>query len=189
MRGEALASVEFGVPLPQLDGVAEAARAAEAQGYDFVAAGEHLFFTGPVGNSLVSLDPGVVSRVNPVELDPAGLLPPLAGQPLHFNVLAAPSGLTELGGRNLSFWDGMGTVTWSAVPDTETLSIIKGETSVQEAARKHGLKVSEVEDWKEKLLLGAENALRSKPKDDEALKDEQYTQSFCRYTRCQSVQN
>ena len=53
------------------------------------------------------------------------------------------------------------------------LSILKGETSVAEAARKHGLKVSEVEDWKERFLLGAENALRSRPRDDEALKDEQ----------------
>ena len=53
------------------------------------------------------------------------------------------------------------------------LSILKGETSVAEAARKHGLKVSEVEDWRERFVLGAENALRSRPRDEEALKDEQ----------------
>lgn len=53
------------------------------------------------------------------------------------------------------------------------LSILKGETSVPEAARKHGLRVAEVEDWKERFLLGAENALRSRPRDDEALKDEE----------------
>ena len=53
------------------------------------------------------------------------------------------------------------------------LSIVKGETSVAEAARKHGLKVSEIEDWKERFLLGAENALRSRPREEEALKDEQ----------------
>jgi transposase-like protein len=53
------------------------------------------------------------------------------------------------------------------------LSIMKGETSVAEAARKHGLKVSEIEDWKERFLLGAENALRSRPREEEALKDEQ----------------
>ncbi len=53
------------------------------------------------------------------------------------------------------------------------LSIIRGETSVQEAARRHGLTVAEVEDWREKFLAAAENALRSRPKDDEALKDEQ----------------
>jgi transposase-like protein len=52
------------------------------------------------------------------------------------------------------------------------MSILKGETSVQEAARKHGLTVAEIEDWKERFLLAAENALRSRPKDEEALKDE-----------------
>jgi transposase-like protein len=52
-------------------------------------------------------------------------------------------------------------------------SILKGETSVQEAARKHGLTVAEVEDWRDRFLLAAENALRARPKDDEALKDEQ----------------
>jgi transposase-like protein len=53
------------------------------------------------------------------------------------------------------------------------VSILKGETSVAEAARKHGLTVAEIEDWQERLVLGAENALRARPKDDEALKDEQ----------------
>lgn len=64
---------------------------------------------------------------------------------------------------------------WTAKRRTDALvvSILKGETSVQEAARKHGLTVAEIEDWKEKFLLGAENALRSKPRAEEALKDEQ----------------
>ncbi len=53
------------------------------------------------------------------------------------------------------------------------VSILKGETSVAEAARRHGLTVAEVEDWRDRFLLGAENALRSRPKDEEALKDEQ----------------
>jgi transposase-like protein len=53
------------------------------------------------------------------------------------------------------------------------LSILKGETSAAEAARKHGLTVAQVEEWRESFLLGAENALRSRPRDDEALKDEQ----------------
>lgn len=48
------------------------------------------------------------------------------------------------------------------------VSILKGETSVAEAARTHGLTVAEVEDWREKFLLGAENALRSRPRDEEA---------------------
>ena len=53
------------------------------------------------------------------------------------------------------------------------LSILKGETSAQAAARKHGLTVAEVEDWRDRFLLGAENARRARPKDEEALKDEQ----------------
>jgi hypothetical protein len=48
------------------------------------------------------------------------------------------------------------------------LQVVKGEIPVVEAARQHGLKVAEVEDRDEKLLLGAENALRSRPKDGEA---------------------
>ena len=53
------------------------------------------------------------------------------------------------------------------------VSILKGETSVAEAARTYGLTVAEVDDWREKFLLGAENALRSRPRDEEAVKDEQ----------------
>ena len=53
------------------------------------------------------------------------------------------------------------------------LGILRGETSVQEAARKHDLTVAEIEEWKDRYLLAAENALRSRPKDEEALKDEQ----------------
>lgn len=49
----------------------------------------------------------------------------------------------------------------------------EGRTSFAEAARQHGLTVAEVEDWREKFLPGAENALRTRPKDEEALKDEQ----------------
>ncbi len=52
------------------------------------------------------------------------------------------------------------------------VSILKGEISVAETAWTHGLTVAEVEEWREKFLLGAENALRSRPKDDEAVTDE-----------------
>ena len=51
------------------------------------------------------------------------------------------------------------------------MSILKGETSIQEAARKHGLTVAELEEWKERFLGGAENALRSRPRNVEALKE------------------
>jgi hypothetical protein len=53
------------------------------------------------------------------------------------------------------------------------LSLLKGETSIQEAARIHGITIAELEDWKERFLLAAENALRSQPKDEEALREEQ----------------
>ena len=52
------------------------------------------------------------------------------------------------------------------------MQVLKGETSTQEAARKHGRTVAEVEDWKERFLAAAENALRSRPKDEEAVKDD-----------------
>ncbi len=53
------------------------------------------------------------------------------------------------------------------------VSILKGDISSQEAARQNGLTVAEIEEWKDRFLLGAENALRTRPKDEEALKDEQ----------------
>ncbi len=56
---------------------------------------------------------------------------------------------------------------------TLVISILKGDISTQEAARQNGLTVAEIEEWKDRFLLGAENALRSRPKDDKALKDEQ----------------
>jgi hypothetical protein len=43
------------------------------------------------------------------------------------------------------------------------LTILKGETSVLEAARQQGLKVAEVGDWRDKFLPGAERAVRSRP--------------------------
>ena len=53
------------------------------------------------------------------------------------------------------------------------LRVLKGETSVAEAARQHGLRVAEVENWQDQYLRAAENGLRRRPKDEEALKDEQ----------------
>jgi hypothetical protein len=41
-------------------------------------------------------------------------------------------------------------------------SILKADTSVQEAARKDGLTVAEIEDSRDRLLLAAENALRAR---------------------------
>lgn len=55
---------------------------------------------------------------------------------------------------------------------TLVLSLEKGETSLAETARTYGLTGAEVEAWRERFLVGAENMLRSRPKDEEALKDE-----------------
>ena len=51
------------------------------------------------------------------------------------------------------------------------LTILRGETSVAQAARQHALTVAEIEEWKERFLTAAENGLRSRPLDDEAVKD------------------
>jgi hypothetical protein len=53
------------------------------------------------------------------------------------------------------------------------ISILKGEITIQEAARKNDLTIGDIESWKENFLLAGENALRSKPKDEEALREEQ----------------
>ncbi|MCW5784998.1 MAG: helix-turn-helix domain-containing protein, partial [Nitrospirales bacterium] len=54
------------------------------------------------------------------------------------------------------------------------LLILKGETSVAEAARQHGLTVRDVEDWQDQFLRVAENGLRRHPKDEEVLKEERW---------------
>ena len=60
---------------------------------------------------------------------------------------------------------------WTAKRRVEQVgSILKGETSVAEAAGKHGLTLAEVEDWGEKFLMRGENAPRSRPRDENALK-------------------
>lgn len=51
------------------------------------------------------------------------------------------------------------------------VSLLKGETTVAEAARKHGLTIAAIEAWRDAFLVGAENALRTRPRDEEALKD------------------
>ena len=44
---------------------------------------------------------------------------------------------------------------------------------MKEAARRHGLTVREIEEWKGRFLMGAENALRSRPRDELAVRDEE----------------
>ena len=55
---------------------------------------------------------------------------------------------------------------------TLVLSLLRGEASAAEGARKHGPTVAQVEEWREFLLAGAENGLRSRPRDQDGLKDE-----------------
>jgi transposase-like protein len=63
---------------------------------------------------------------------------------------------------------------WTARRRTAiVLSILKGDMAVEEVARRHGLAISEVDDWKLRLLAAAHNALRSRPRDEDALRDEQ----------------
>lgn len=51
------------------------------------------------------------------------------------------------------------------------LELLRGDCSVAEAARKHGLTVAEIEEWRDRFLSGAENALRSRPLDEDGQKD------------------
>jgi transposase len=67
------------------------------------------------------------------------------------------------------------------------VSIVKGETSIAEAAPKHGLTVAEIEDWQERFFLAAENALRAQPKDEEALKDEQRSKKLKQWASSSST--
>lgn len=53
------------------------------------------------------------------------------------------------------------------------IEILRGDTSVAEAARKHSLTVAEIDDWRDRFLSGAENALRTRPLDDEAQKEQE----------------
>jgi transposase-like protein len=53
------------------------------------------------------------------------------------------------------------------------LSVLRGETTVAETARRHGITVGEIEPSRNRFLLGAENALRGRPKDEEALREEE----------------
>jgi len=48
------------------------------------------------------------------------------------------------------------------------LDLIRGKTTTADAARQHGLTVSELEQWKEDFLSQGTEALRSHPRDREA---------------------
>lgn len=63
---------------------------------------------------------------------------------------------------------------WTAKRRTAlVLEILRGQTTVQEASRQHGLKVSEIQHWRDEFLSAGENALRSKPREEQARKEEE----------------
>ena len=65
---------------------------------------------------------------------------------------------------------------WTAKRRTALiLEIVRGDTTVAEAARTYGLTVGEIEEWRDRFLAGAENALRSRPLDEDAQKDHEVT--------------
>jgi hypothetical protein len=56
------------------------------------------------------------------------------------------------------------------------LSLLKGETTAAAAAQRHGLKIADVEEWCDRFLLGAENALRPRSKEDKTLHEKEIKQ-------------
>jgi hypothetical protein len=56
------------------------------------------------------------------------------------------------------------------------LRSVRGETSGAAAARKQARTVAEIEEWQERVLAAAENALRARPKEEDARTDEQSKQ-------------
>jgi hypothetical protein len=49
-----------------------------------------------------------------------------------------------------------------SVVEALVISLLKGEATAAEAARRHGLKLAEVEDWRDRFLFGAgERAARA----------------------------
>jgi transposase-like protein len=53
------------------------------------------------------------------------------------------------------------------------LRVLKGEITVEEGARQHRLAAAEISEWRDRMLAAAHNALRSRPRDTDAIKDEQ----------------
>jgi transposase-like protein len=55
------------------------------------------------------------------------------------------------------------------------IDLLRGEVSLAEAARTHGLTIAELEEWRDRFLAGAENALRSRPADEEVQPNREIT--------------
>lgn len=57
---------------------------------------------------------------------------------------------------------------------THVFSIPRDKFSVQEAARRHGLKVAEIQEWKDRFLFRIENALLSGRRGEDAFNNQQH---------------
>jgi transposase-like protein len=59
---------------------------------------------------------------------------------------------------------------------TLVIEILRGQTTIADAARTHGLKASDIELWKDTFLTHGENALRSNPRDELEVKEKKIEQ-------------
>jgi transposase-like protein len=106
------------------------------------------------------------------------------GAPPRMEATGAPSGqVVRPAGRKLPP-PSVETATTGPVPEdiqrwtarrrmALVLSVLKGELSEEDGARRHGLTVAEIADWRDRVLQAAHNALRSRPRDADAIKDDQ----------------
>lgn len=63
---------------------------------------------------------------------------------------------------------------WTAKRRTALiLQIIRGETTVNEAARQYDLKSAEIQHWYDSFLQSGENGLKTRPNEELELKDKQ----------------
>lgn len=88
--------VEFGISLRRFDDAPAEAREAEAQGYQFITAGEHVFFYGPTTNGLISLA-AAAGATERIKLMTSITLIPLYPPPLLAKQVAALDNVS--GGR------------------------------------------------------------------------------------------
>ena len=123
-------------------------------------------------NQVVALLRYDTARAN-VEFAYAGLLATMGEDPLPVSV--TDRSVAELAAALKARWN-------SSLPPSKlttrqrlaiVLSVLRGERSVAEAAREHGLTVTEVEEWKRRVLLGAGGAPQAQAVDGKVLKDKQ----------------
>jgi hypothetical protein len=106
------------------------------------------------------------------------------GNPPRMETVAAPSGPVMRPSGKKALPPSVDTTLAVPVPEdiqrwtarrrmALVLSVLKGELSEEDGARRHGLTVAEIADWRDRVLQAAHNALRSRPRDTDAIKDDQ----------------